>query len=67
MASLKEYFDNGDSGIDQYVNSIEYGYNVTPQIFSSDTEDGVQQVNPDKSFASIGLGSPLPPTASCRR
>lgn len=57
LASLKEYLDNGDSGIDQYVNSIEYGYNITPQLFSSDTEDGVRQVNPDKSFSSIGLGS----------
>lgn len=57
LASLKEYLDTGDSGIDQYVNSIEYGYNITPQLFSSDTEDGARQVNPDKSFSSIGLGS----------
>ena len=57
LASLKEYLDNGDSGIDQYVNSIEYGYSITPQLFSSDTEDGARQVNPDKSFSSIGLGS----------
>ena len=57
LASLKEYLDTGDSGIDQYVNSIEYGYNITPQLFSSDTENGARQVNPDKSFSSIGLGS----------
>ena len=57
LASLKEYLDNGDSGIGQYVNSIEYGYSITPQLFSSDTEDGVRQVNPDKSFSSIGFGS----------
>ena len=57
LASLKEYLDNGDSRIDQYVNSIEYGYSITPQLFSSDTEDGVRQVNPDKSFSSIGFGS----------
>lgn len=57
LASLKEYLDNDDSGIDQYVNSIEYGYSITPQLFSSDTEDGVRQVNPDKSFSSIGFGS----------
>ena len=57
LTSLKEYLDNGDSGIDQYVNSIEYGYSITPQLFSSDTEDSVRQVNPDKSFSSIGFGS----------
>ena len=56
LASLKEYFDSGESDIDQYVSSIEYGYDVTPQIFGPDTSDGVRQVNPDKSFSSIGLG-----------
>ena len=57
LASLKGYFDSGESGVEPYVSSIEYGYNVTPQIFSSDTSGGAHQVNPDKSFASIGLGS----------
>ena len=57
LASLKEYFDSGESGVEPYVSSIEYGYNVTPHIFSPDTENGVRQVNPDKSFSSIGLGS----------
>lgn len=57
LASLKEYFDSGESGVEPYVSSIEYGYNVTPQIFSPDTTSGVRQVNPDKSFSSIGLGS----------
>ncbi len=57
LASLKDYLDNGDSGIDKYVNSIEYSYNVTPQLFSSNTDGDVVQVNPDSSFSSIGLGS----------
>ena len=57
LASLKDYLDNGDSGIDKYVNSIEYSYNVTPQLFSSNTDSDVVQVNPDSSFSSIGLGS----------
>ena len=57
LASLKEYFDNGGTDINSYVNSIEYGYSVTPQIFNPNTDDGVHQVNPDKSFASVGLGA----------
>ncbi len=57
LASLKEYFDNGGTDIGNYVNSIEYGYSVTPQIFNSNTDGGVRQVNPDKSFASVGLGA----------
>ncbi|RDB62034.1 ABC transporter [Gordonibacter sp. 28C] len=56
LASLKEYFDSGESGIDQYTNAIEYSYNVAPQIYSSNTEK-LRQVNPDKSFSALGLGS----------
>ncbi len=56
LASLKDYLDNGDSGIDQYTNAIEYGYSVTPQIFSADTSKSVRQVNPDSTFSSLGVG-----------
>lgn len=57
LASLKEFLDDGGDGIEQYTNSIQYSYSVTPQIYSSDTEDGVRQVNPDTSFSALGLGS----------
>lgn len=56
LASLKAYFDSGQSGIEQYTSTIEYTYNVVPQIYSSDTET-IHQVNPDTSFSSLGLGS----------
>ena len=56
LASLKEYLDSGQSGIDQYTNAIEYTYNVAPQIYSSNT-DKLRQVNPDKSLSALGLGS----------
>ena len=57
LAALKEYFDSGESGIDSYVSSIYYEYAVTPQIFDANTKKGVRQVNPDTSFASLGMGS----------
>ena len=56
LASLKEYLESGDSGIEQYTNAIEYTYSVAPQIFSSNA-DTLRQVNPDKSFSALGLGS----------
>lgn len=56
LTSLKKYFDNGKSGIEQYTNSIEYTYDVSPQIYSADTKH-IQQVHPDSSFSSLGLGS----------
>ncbi len=56
LESLKTYLDSGESGIDDYVNSIEYTYNVSPLIFL-DNKNGTRQVNPDRSFAALGLGS----------
>ncbi len=57
LAALKAYFDSGESGIENYTNSIYYEYAVTPQIFDPDTSDGVRQINPDTSFKSLGMGS----------
>lgn len=56
LSSLKEYFDSGESGIEEYTTAIEYSYGVTPQIYSSDTST-IHQVNPDTSFSSLGIGS----------
>ena len=56
LASLKQYFDSGESGIESYTKSIEYSYNVSPQIYRMDGEE-VRQVNPDQSFSAMGLGS----------
>ncbi len=56
LESLKVYLDSKESGIDAYATSVEYSYDVSPQIYRID-EDDVRQVNPDQSFSSIGLGS----------
>ena len=57
LKALKEFFDSGESGIEQYTNCIYYEYAVTPQIFSADTSNGARQVNPDTTFSSLGIGS----------
>lgn len=56
LESLKRYFDDGESGIEQYVNAIEYSYDVAPQIYRLE-EDAVRQVNPDRSFSALGIGT----------
>lgn len=56
LASLKEYFDSGESGIEQYAKAIEYTYHAAPQIFRLE-DSGVRQVNPDQSFSALGVGS----------
>ena len=57
LAALKEYFDSGESHIEDYTNNIFYEYAVTPQIFDSNTEKGARQINPDSSFSSLGINS----------
>ena len=57
LESLKSYLDSGQSKIENYTNAIEYSYNVTPQIYSEKDDGSVRQVNPDKSFESLGFGS----------
>ena len=56
LASLKKYFDSGDSKIENYTNAVEYSYDVSPQIYSADTKT-IRQIHPDSSFSSLGLGS----------
>ena len=55
LASLKEFLDTGGNGIGEHTQSIQYSYNVTPQIFT-ESSSGVRQVNPDKSFEALGFG-----------
>ena len=56
LESLKKYLDSGDSGIEKYINAIEYSYQSVPQIYREDG-DSIRQVNPDQSFSVLGLGS----------
>ncbi len=56
LKSLKTYLDSDETKVDEYVNAIEYEYNVAPQIYSADAEE-VRQVHPDQSFQAMGLGS----------
>ncbi|MDR0347832.1 MAG: ABC transporter ATP-binding protein/permease [Coriobacteriales bacterium] len=55
LAALKTYFDANGGGVNEYVNSIEYSYDITPQIFSSDTSRGPIQVNPDILTRTMGI------------
>ena len=55
LASLKEFLDHGGDGITDHTQSIQYSYNVTPQIFTNNAH-GIRQVNPDKSFSALGFG-----------
>ncbi len=56
LASLKAFLDANGGNIEDYANSIEYSYNVTPQLFTELEDGSVRQVNPDSTFAALGFG-----------
>lgn len=56
LASLKNYLETDGDNINDYATSVEYQYSVTPQIYSINN-DKVKKVNPDNTFAAMGLGS----------
>ena len=56
LVSLKEYLESDKSNIDNYAKSVEYTYDISPRIYSSNTEK-LRQINPDNSFASLGFGA----------
>ena len=57
LKSLKEYLDEGKSGIEDYTSAVEYSYSISPRIFRQNKDGSVRQVNPDKSFEALGIGS----------
>lgn len=54
LQSLKKYIQDNQAQLKQSTNSIEYTYNIAPQIYSFTNEE-YRQVNPDKTFASLGM------------
>ena len=54
LASLKTWFDSGESGIDDYVRTIDYGYGLSPQIYLLQ-EDSYRQVCPDQTLSAFGM------------
>ena len=57
LKSLKTYLESDDCTIAEDATSIEYSYNVQPQIYREDADDSIRQVNPDSSLSSLGISS----------
>ena len=57
LKSLKTYLESDDCTIAEDATSIEYSYNVQPQIYREDANGSIRQVNPDSSLSSLGISS----------
>ena len=56
LASLKKYIESGESDIYKHSTSIEYRYNIEPQIYLND-KGNYRIVNPNESFNSMVFSS----------
>ena len=56
LESLRSYIQSNQKQLKNYSNAIEYTYSVTPQIYRYQ-DNTYRQVNPDKTFSSLGMGS----------
>ena len=41
--------------LSEYTNSIEYGYNITLNVYNADYSNGIVKVNPNEIFDNVGL------------
>ena len=57
LKSLKTYLESDDCTIAEDASSVEYSYNVQPQIYREDADGSIRQVNPDSSLSSLGISS----------
>ena len=57
LQSLRTYLESDDCTIAEDATSIEYSYNVQPQIYREDADGSIRQVNPDSSLSSLGISS----------
>ena len=55
LADFKIFLESGQSGIEQYVSEIRYGYSTPLYLYKSDLSNGVFQVNPNTVFEELGI------------
>lgn len=67
LGAFKSYLEGDDSDIDSYISDIQYSYDLDLQLYSTDTSDGVVQVNPstlNSTTSGSAAGSEMPTSAS---
>ena len=53
LASFKTYIEDNQSEFDAVTKDIQYSYGLVPQIYSSDTSNGVTAINPSNFVSEI--------------
>lgn len=57
LKSFKKYLDDNYDSVREDINTIQYSYGLTPQIYGRDVNDALLKVNPSAVFSSMGGAS----------
>ena len=57
LEAFKEFIEGNETDIKNYINAIQYSYNLDLNIYKQDAEGKVQQVNPSIVFEELGFGN----------
>ena len=61
LKAFKEFIDNGDSNIKQYISAVRYGYSIDMDIYAKNSEGKTIRINPstvyEQIFSSMGATS----------
>ena len=56
LTELKKYLDEGNNGITENSNSIQYSYDLKINLYKENTDDGIVRVNPSTVMNAFGMG-----------
>ena len=56
LRSFRAFLESGESGIEPYVNSIQYSYGLAPLVYKSDTSAGIVRLNPSRMGQTLTNG-----------
>ena len=59
LVDFKKYIEEESTVIKDNANAIEYGYGLTINLYSPNTEDGIVQVNPSTVMDVLGFNSEM--------
>ena len=56
LRAFRTFLQSGTSGVDPYVNSIQYSYGLNPLVYKSDTSKAVVRLNPSRISSTMSSG-----------
>lgn len=57
LEAFKTFIESDETNIKDYINAVQYSYNLDLNIYKQDDEGNVQRVNPSIVFDKLGFGN----------